>query len=84
MRAFSPTAIQRRILKFFQEHPQAVESVRGIATWLGVEPMPVEEALNGLAEQKWLAKHETSAVQGFALTEDRRLLSRLDQLLGAS
>ena len=76
---FSATWIQRRVLRFFQEHPHAVETVRGIASWVGVEVPLIGEALKGLLERKWLTADETSAVTGYALTRDGRLLAQIRQ-----
>ena len=73
------TVIQRRILRFFQEHPHAVETVRGIASWVGVEVELIAEALKDLQEKRWLTADETSAVTGYALTRDERLLTQIRQ-----
>ena len=73
--------IHRRILRFFQEHPHAVESVRGISAWLGDEQEQISRALEELVVRKWLAAHETAAVRGFALTRDERVLAQIRQLL---
>lgn len=75
---------ERKILQFFHEHPQAVETVRGIATWLGAEIPLVQEALKGLVERKWLLADQTSVVVGFTLTCDDRLLLQLREALGIS
>ena len=75
------TVIQRRILRFFQEHPQAVETVRGIATWVGVESELISEALKELLEKRWLTADETSAVTGYALTQDDHLLAQIRQVV---
>ena len=75
------TVIQRRILGFFQEHPQAVETVRGIAIWVGVESEPISEALKELLEKRWLTADETSAVTGYALTQDEHLLGQIRQVV---
>ena len=79
--ALFPTALQRRILRFFKEHPHAVEAVRGIASWVGVEVDSIGEALKGLLEKKWLTADKTSAVIGYALTRDERLLAQIQQVL---
>ena len=76
------TPIQRRILLFFQEHSQAVETVRGIATWLGVEPPVIEEALEQLVRRGWLVIHKASAVTGYALTHDERISTEIKSALG--
>ena len=75
------TPIERKILKFFQEHPQAVETVRGIATWLGHEAEAVEEALKGLVGRKWLIADQTSVVRGYTLTGDDRVLTQIQEAL---
>ena len=73
--------IQRKTLKFFHENPQAVETVRGIAVWLGEEAVAAEAALEVLVKHKWLAVHESSAVKGYALTHDERVLTRIKTIL---
>ena len=75
------TVIQRRILRFFQEHPQAVETVRGIATWVGAESELISEELKDLLEKRWLTADETSAVTGYALTQDVHLLAQIRQVV---
>ncbi len=69
------TAIQQQILKFFQQNSHAVETARGIALWLGVEPKFVQEALEGLVERGWLLTHKTDAIVGYALTTDEKILN---------
>ena len=75
------TSTQIRILRFFHEHPQAMETVRGMAVWLGEEEGAVGQALQDLSARKWLAADETSAVTAYSLTPDDRLLSQLQELL---
>ncbi|MBI3317725.1 MAG: hypothetical protein HYZ90_01065 [Candidatus Omnitrophica bacterium] len=81
MNFFSPTPIQRKILQFFRAHPHAVETVRGMASFLAAEPKAIEEAVGELVHQRWLSCHESSAVSGYALTADDRVLGRIHSLL---
>ena len=80
----SLTAIQRRILRFFQEQPQAVETARGISTWIGVEMEAIAEAVQDLLKRRWLTADETSVVTGYALTRDERLLTQIRNAMEAS
>ena len=81
----TPTSIQVRILKFFKEQPQAVETTRGMASWVGMELELIQEALNGLVHRKWLWADETNTVTGYTLTRDERLLAQIHKVLdGAS
>jgi len=80
----SLTALQRRILHFFQGHPQAVETARGIAVWVGVEMETIAESVQDLLKRRWLTADETSAVTGYALTRDERLLAQIQNALESS
>ncbi len=75
------TEIERRVLRFFREHPHAVETSRGIAAWLGAEEARVDEALQDLAVRSWLNAHETFCVKAYSLTRDERLLTRIQESL---
>ena len=75
------SATQRRILGFFHEHPHVIETVRGIAVWLRLDPEAVHEGLKELVERKWLLTHETSAVTGYALTDQTGFLNEIRQSL---
>ena len=76
--------IQKRILSFFHEHPHALETARGIATWLGQDVQSIQEALNGLVSRKWLAVDTTAAVTGYGLTREERFLTQIRQILEPS
>ena len=80
----SLTALQRRILHFFQGHPQAVETARGIGAWVGVEMETIAASVQDLLKRRWLTADETSAVTGYALTRDERLLAQIQDALEAS
>ena len=80
----SLSEVQRRVIQFFHEHPHAVETVRGIATWIACEPKLIEEALEGLVGRKWLSADETSAVRGYSLTRDERFLTQIQDLMEPS
>ena len=81
--ASSPTAVQRRILRFFQDHPHAVETVRGIGLWVGEEEKVIREALSDLLIRKWLTADETAAITAYALTRDERTLVQIREAIGA-
>ena len=77
------TPIQKRILQFFQEQPHAVETVRGISTWLCMETDIVQEALQELVSREWLSADQTEAVTGYALTGDEQILVEIKEALEA-
>ncbi len=81
---FSMSPTERRILEFFRKQPHAIETAKGIATWLCAEPEDVGKALEELAKRKWLSVHETTAVVGYSLTDNERFLAEIQQALEPS
>ncbi len=79
--ATSPAFVERRILQFFQEQPQAVETVRGISAWVRAEAEQVQQVLDQLTERKWLLTHESASVRGYVLTRDERVLGQIQAVL---
>ena len=77
----SISPIERQILQFFIEHSNAVETVRGMSTWLGTEPQAIESALNSLVEKKWLSSHAAGALTGYTLTSEERFVNQIKQTL---
>lgn len=79
----SLSPLQCRILRFFREHPHAVETARGIASWMGEEGEAILAALPMLLGRGWLTADETSVVTGYALTRDEQMLAQIDRAMGA-
>lgn len=73
--------VQKKVIRFFRDHPNAVETLRGLGTWVGVEEEKVREAVKRLLGRKWLEADETSAVTGYALTRDARLLAEMKEAI---
>ena len=76
--------LKRKILLFFKEHPQAVETIRGIATWLGEEEKAIAAALEDLVGRRWLSCDKTNAVRGYVLTRETKALAQIEGFLEAS
>ena len=80
----SVSPLERQILQFFIGHSNAVETIRGMSTWLGAEPQAVESALNGLVERKWLSGHAAGALTGYTLASEERFVNQIKQTLELS
>lgn len=73
--------LERRILEFFREHPHAVETARGIATWIAADAESTQEALDALVVRKWISLHQSPRVSGYALTQEERFLDQIRKTL---
>jgi len=73
--------IKRKIVIFFYENPQSVDSVRGIATWTNIKPKLAKKALEELAKDGILVAHRGSSTTGYAYTQDKNIISQIEAKL---
>jgi hypothetical protein len=66
----SPLAL--RILDYFRRHPQAKDSVEGIAQfWVSADPIEVRRALDRLVAMKLVEKRTNAAMDLYSMSDDR-------------
>ena len=64
----SPLALQ--ILDYLRRHPQAKDSVEGIAQfWVSADPIEVRRALDRLVDMKLIEKRSSAAVDLYSMNE---------------
>ena len=73
--------IHRKILRFFWENPQSVDTPRGIATWTGEEIGKIRRALEDLTADRVLIANRGATTTGYSFTQDRILIDRIETLL---
>lgn len=62
----SPLALQ--ILDYFRRHPQAKDSVEGIAQfWVGADPIEVRRALDRLVDMKLVEKRTNASMDLYSM-----------------
>ena len=66
----SPLALQ--ILDYLRSHPQAKDSVEGIAQfWVSADPIEVRRALDQLVDRKLIEKRSSAAMDLYSMSEER-------------
>lgn len=74
--------INSKIIKFFKNNPNSVETVDGIKGWLEVENrITIQRALEKLSELGVLAKHESTGVNGYGLTQSEEVNEKINNYL---
>ncbi len=67
----SPLALQ--ILDYFRRHPQAKDSVEGIARfWVDADPVDVSQALEKLVELDLISKRKNAAMDLYGTGVDKK------------
>lgn len=73
--------LNRKIIKFFHENQSALDTPRGVATWIGEERSKVKVALENLVKANILVAHRATSTTGYSYTRDSKLISTIDKLL---
>jgi len=72
-----------KIIKFFHENQSAVDTPRGVATWIGEDRAKVKSALEDLVKHKILVADRTASTTGYGYTRDIALISRIKKTLAS-
>jgi len=70
--------VKKKIITFFYENPQSLDSVRGISTWINIKPKIVKKALEELVRDGILVAHRGSSTTGYAYTQDKDIMVQIE------
>ncbi len=67
----SPLALQ--ILDYFRRHPQAKDSVEGIARfWVDADPVEVSQALEKLVDLDLISKRKNASIDLYSVSVEKK------------
>jgi hypothetical protein len=75
------TELHLKIVKFFHENQAAIDTPRGISTWVREDRTKVKKALEELAGMKILVVHRSTSTMGYSYTRNAKTLSKIEKLL---
>ena len=75
------SAINKKIVGFFYEHPGAVDTPEAIALWLNQKEEKVKLALDLLAKHNILNLHKIGSTAAYAYTQDKQIIKQIEQAL---
>ena len=75
------SAINRKILKFFDENPHCIDTAKGIAAWTGLGISTAKKALTHLAVNNLLIEHKTASTLGYAYTHNKTVIKNIKHWL---
>lgn len=70
-----------KIVKFYKENPNCIETSRGIAVWVGVDRRKAKKALEELARANILLAHRTQVATGYSYTQNMTITKNIDRYL---
>lgn len=81
LKKFFDSELHRKIILFFQENPNSIDTPRGVATWVGCSRDEAKKALKELAEAGVLSSISTSSTSGYSRTQDKKIISKIEKLI---
>jgi hypothetical protein len=73
--------LQFKIVKFFHENQAAIDTPRGVSTWVREDRAKVLKALEELAAMKILVPHRSTSTMGYSYTRNTKIISKIEKLL---
>lgn len=70
--------VTKKIIIFFYENPQSIDTAKGIATWIGCDLNNVQIALNRLVSEGILINHKTSSIDAYSYTNKKDIVKGID------
>jgi hypothetical protein len=75
------SGIHIKIIKFFYENQTAIDTPRGVATWIREDRSKVKKALEELAALNILKDHPVPSTTGYSYTQNKTVASRIAKSL---
>ncbi|MBU1147512.1 MAG: hypothetical protein KKD11_04090 [Candidatus Omnitrophica bacterium] len=73
--------ITKKILLFFDENPQCIDTAKGISVWIGCDPDKVQKVLKKLDKEKILISHKTASTQAYSYTNQKDILKKIEKYI---
>ena len=71
----------KRILLFFNENPQCIDTAKGISAWVGYDMEKVQRALAKLVKEGILVNHKTTSMDAYSYTNQRDLIKKIERCI---
>ncbi|MFA5389366.1 MAG: hypothetical protein WC312_06415 [Candidatus Omnitrophota bacterium] len=71
----------RKILLFFNENPNCIDTVKGISLWIGGDTDVVQKALNRLVKEGVITSHKAVSTTAYAYTNSREIVKKIEKYI---
>ena len=71
----------RKILLFFNENPNCIDTAKGISLWIGGDINIIQKALNQLVKEGIITSHTTASTAAYAYTNDKEVVKKVEKYI---
>ncbi|MBU4312999.1 MAG: hypothetical protein KJ706_09805 [Candidatus Omnitrophica bacterium] len=71
--------LARKILLFFNENPQCIDTAKGISVWVGCGADNAQKILNKLVKEGVLVNHKSMSMDAYSYTTQRDIIKKVER-----
>lgn len=71
----------RKILFFFNENPNCIDTAKGISLWIGGDASDIQKALDQLVKAGVITNHQTASTTAYAYTNNKQLVKKIEKYI---
>ncbi|MBU1852759.1 MAG: hypothetical protein KJ957_01780 [Candidatus Omnitrophica bacterium] len=71
--------VTKKILLFFNENPQSIDTAKGISIWVGCDADTTQKSLDKLVKEGILVNHKTSSIDAYSYTNQKDILKKIER-----
>ncbi len=71
----------RKILFFFNENPNCIDTAKGISLWIGGDANNIQKALNQLVKEGIIISHQTASTTAYAYTNNKQIVKKIEKCI---
>ena len=76
--------VSKKVLLFFNENPQSIDTAKGISVWIDCETQAVEKVLDKLVKEGILVSHKTSFTDAYSYTNKKDTVKKIESYIKKS
>ena len=73
--------VSKKILLFFNENPQSIDTAKGISVWIGCDAHVAQKTLDRLVKEGVLVNHGTASTDAYSYTNQKDLVKKLEKYI---
>jgi len=74
-------SVMKKILLFFNENSQSIDTAKGISVWIGCDEAIVQKALDKLVEEEIVMSHKTASMVAYSYTNQMDIVKKIERYI---
>jgi len=71
----------RKILLFFNENPNCIDTAKGISLWIGWDIDIIQKALDQLVKEGIITSHQAASTAAYAYTNNKEIVKKIEKYI---